>query len=59
MNTFKVKAVRMALINTELDIINDFIEKQDDNQFRFQLRIITDENFPTKSKSPIIYGNKK
>ena len=28
MNTFKVKAVRMALIHTELDIINDFIEKQ-------------------------------
>lgn len=28
MNTFKVKAVRMALIHIELDVINDFIEKQ-------------------------------
>ena len=43
----------------EQDEQYDFIEKQDDNQFRFQLRIITDENFPTKSKSPKNYGNKK
>ena len=43
----------------EQDEQYDFIEKQDDNQFRFQLRIITDANFPTKSKSSKNYGNKK
>lgn len=36
MNTFKVKAVRMALIHIELDVINDFIEKQGLGDISFQ-----------------------
>lgn len=37
----------------------DFIEKQEENCFKFHLRIVTDETFPKKGKSSITYENNK